>query len=627
MTGNLSDCVPAVFNGKLNWYTWKRNVIVFYEISLSDFSSTKAVKIVNGHKYSYGKDVTNGTVAINCSACGESLGNAAVPVSLNPIYNSQGGSYRYMKGKVFLDQGKTYQLNCNPVFTASGNNLYECEVESSDPSVVSVNMTGKTEADITVHKSGTATLTMRSRYNPEAVLTADISVGILDSSQYTLRLADYNFTYDGTEHIPTAELDKNGQTVDEKNYSVSYEGDLVNVGTVKVIATGKGELSGTITRQFKITPADFSKCEVNMSEAPVYFYKDKECVPEFTVKDGDKVLTEGKDFTVTYNNNTRPGTAQAIFRGTGNYNSSPIFKTFNIIEAPDDKDDDGNKGDSENKDNTGNKGDIDNKDDTDNKGDTDDKDNTESKGDTEDKNNTDNKEDSDGKENIGNKEDSENKGDTDNKGGIGNKGDTGNTETPSEPEDDKPVHNLSECEITVNAENFVYDGTAKEAKVTVTYKGKVLVEGQDYKLTYDRNKNAGRAAVIIHGKDMYTGSVYKTFQIARADAAVKTSSKSVTMSSKKQNITDLVITDGKITCKSSDSQTVKISGTKFIALKPGKVTLTISAKQGQNYNALAKTTISEASQHRRFHTEITHQRSGRSDLESCKIHQWLSDPV
>ncbi len=59
-------------------------------------------------------------------------------------------------------------MECGANFTASGERLYDCEVISSDPDVVSVNMKGTTSADITVHKSGTATLTIRSKYNPEA---------------------------------------------------------------------------------------------------------------------------------------------------------------------------------------------------------------------------------------------------------------------------------------------------------------------------------------------------------------------------------------------------------------------------------------------------------------------------
>ena len=63
------------------------------------------------------------------------------------------------------------------------------------------------------------------------------------------------------------------------------------------------------------------------------------------------------------------------------------------------------------------------------------------------------------------------------------------------------------------------------------------------------------------------------------------------MGNKKQTLADLVHTDGRITCKSSDSKVVKISGNKIIALKPGKAVITISAKPGKNYGALPETKI------------------------------------
>ena len=96
---------------------------------------------------------------------------------------------------------------------------------------------------------------------------------------------------------------------------------------------------------------------------------------------------------------------------------------------------------------------------------------------------------------------------------------------------------------------------------------------------------------MIQGKGTYTGEAYKTFEIARADASVSVSSKTVTMGKKKMALADWMTTDGKVTYKSSDSKTVKISGNQFIALKPGKAVITISAKQGQNYNALPATKV------------------------------------
>ena len=150
---------------------------------------------------------------------------------------------------------------------------------------------------------------------------------------------------------------------------------------------------------------------------------------------------------------------------------------------------------------------------------------------------------------------------------------------------------MDECTIQVDSEKLIYNGTAQTPGVTITYEGKALTEGQDYTLSYEKNTDAGMANVVIQGKGIYTGEAYKTFEITRADASVSVSSKTVTMGKKKMALADWMTTDGKVTYKSSDSKTVKISGNQFIALKPGKAVITISAKQGQNYNALPATKV------------------------------------
>lgn len=86
----------------------ENNVNVFYEINLSDLSGTRAVKIVNGHKFSYGKEVTNGTVTRTCTVCGENQDNVAVPTSMEPVYTKANGHLAYLRGNIELDPG-TYQ--------------------------------------------------------------------------------------------------------------------------------------------------------------------------------------------------------------------------------------------------------------------------------------------------------------------------------------------------------------------------------------------------------------------------------------------------------------------------------------------------------------------------------------
>ena len=54
--------------------------------------------------------------------------------------------------------------------------------------------------------------------------------------------------------------------------------------------------------------------------------------PNVTVKDGDYTLVEGKDYTVTYSNNTNAGTATVTVTGKGNYTGS-VSKNFTINKA------------------------------------------------------------------------------------------------------------------------------------------------------------------------------------------------------------------------------------------------------------------------------------------------------
>ncbi len=74
--------------------------------------------------------------------------------------------------------------------------------------------------------------------------------------------------------------------------------------------------------------------------------------------------------------------------------------------------------------------------------------------------------------------------------------------------------NLSRCEITVQDDKFIYDGTAKIPEVAVKNGEKTLREDKDYVLVYGNNTNAGVATVTVVGMGDFEGGVKKTFSIA-----------------------------------------------------------------------------------------------------------------
>ena len=62
---------------------------------------------------------------------------------------------------------------------------------------------------------------------------------------------------------------------------------------------------------------------------PDQVYTGKAITPSVQIMDGTKVLVQGTDYTVAYNNNTEPGTAQIVLNGRGNYTGRKTV-TFRI---------------------------------------------------------------------------------------------------------------------------------------------------------------------------------------------------------------------------------------------------------------------------------------------------------
>lgn len=72
---------------------------------------------------------------------------------------------------------------------------------------------------------------------------------------------------------------------------------------------------------------------------------------------------------------------------------------------------------------------------------------------------------------------------------------------------------ISGAKVTGIKKEYVYNGKARQPKVTVKLGGRVLEKGTDYTVSYKNNIYAGKASVIIKGINGYTGTVKKNFKI------------------------------------------------------------------------------------------------------------------
>lgn len=99
------------------------------------------------------------------------------------------------------------------------------------------------------------------------------------------------------------------------DYTVSYSNNT-NAGTAKVIVTGKGNYTGTANGSFTISPAGLAGAKVSAANQT---FSGKTLSPSVTVKLGNRTLSNGTDYSVSYSNNLHAGTAKATVTGKGNY--------------------------------------------------------------------------------------------------------------------------------------------------------------------------------------------------------------------------------------------------------------------------------------------------------------------
>ena len=139
-----------------------------------------------------------------------------------------------------------------------------------------------------------------------------------------------NQTYTGYEIEPEIDVSVSGEKVMENtDFTVKYSNNI-NVGLAKVTVSGKGA--------YKVLSSIANFTIITKNIAPVTFapiseqdYTGEAVIPTLTVTDGNRVLKEGVDYTVTFKNNVNEGTATATIQGIGNYHGT-ASTSFQIRE-------------------------------------------------------------------------------------------------------------------------------------------------------------------------------------------------------------------------------------------------------------------------------------------------------
>ena len=157
------------------------------------------------------------------------------------------------------------------------------------------------------------------------------------------------------------------------------------------------------------------------------------------------------------------------------------------------------------------------------------------------------------------------------------------------------------CKVTVKKTDIVsatvsgisdkpYTGQAITQSPTVTLDDKTLQSGTDYTLSYANNINAGTATLTITGTGSYTGSLQKTFDIAKAKQTITASDITKTTADAAFSIGAKASGAGKLSYKSGNTKVVTVDENGKATIKgAGSTTITITAAATANYNKATKT--------------------------------------
>ena len=175
-------------------------------------------------------------------------------------------------------------------------------------------------------KIGTATVTVKGKGKLSGTKSVTFKI---NAKPIKNAVITYNnsLTYNCSTLSPAVTV-KYGNATLKKNtdYTVAYSNN-VNAGTGTITITGKGIYGGSVKKTFTIKKLGISATAVSGTGNKVYTGSVIKPVP--AVKVGGRTLKNGTDFTVSYKNNTEPGTATLKVTGKGNYSGS-VSKTFKI---------------------------------------------------------------------------------------------------------------------------------------------------------------------------------------------------------------------------------------------------------------------------------------------------------
>ena len=349
-TGNITIESPKycglICNGDIKFKSGNvkiesyKSAISGYRILIGDESDSKFSLELNSSKEKAFFDkptfLGSGYLIMASKSSGETYAEIKSKEEAEKTYSS----YHYINVK-FVDDSKAPEILGN----VKSNEVY-CTLPTltvtDDTAIDSITVNGrKITSGFSTNTAKRKVFTVPSSNEPQKNIIAKDVLGNESEIQFTA----YNNHQTGnveTEIISKPTCTTNGSHVD--SYYCTVCGTLIKKVTVTDKALGhkfeewkvngnKKERSCTICgyKETEDLTVNISKTEITLSNT-AYVYDGTQKQPTITVKDGNKQLVNGKDYSITYSNNVKAGIATVTISGKSHYVGT-VNKTFVIQKA------------------------------------------------------------------------------------------------------------------------------------------------------------------------------------------------------------------------------------------------------------------------------------------------------
>ena len=410
------------------------------------------------------------------------LNNGGKTVGAYDVTITGKGNYKGTASKTYIINAKevgSFEVTLSTESVTYNGSEQQPEVTVKDGETVLTKGTHYTVSYTDNVNVGMATITVRGQGEYEGSRNKTFLILPKSLSDAMVSLNTTTFTYNGLLQMPAVTV-SDGTALTSNDYYITNEGGL-DKSTYNVMVTGRNNYTGTVVRQYAINPMSINDGQIILYQLQSYVYDGTAKNPGVREVAVGSHIIPSTSYTTAISSNINVGTVTVTVTGEKNYTGS-TSTTFQILPKPVSSGmitltpdyfyyngsvqkpgvtvKDGQKNMVETTDYTV----------TNNGG-------TEA-----------------GEYEVKVK-------------GIGNYTDEA---TQSFTILSSGVNTFV---VTLEANEYTYDGTAHKPGATVMMNDRTLTEGTDYTLTYSNNTNAGTATVTVKGVGDYTGEQVKTFLI------------------------------------------------------------------------------------------------------------------